>query len=570
MSFYINAECLCLKNIFSMLPTNKISQIKFYILLTVLLYSGNSHSQNVPIQYDFDSTLTNKTDSIFIYVKNPTTQVLFINSVRTLTPQFYTNINTLNINPFDSVLIWIYFRSNQNITYNDFIIFESEILNYSIVNYLTATSVYPDTLYRFTQGLTDEPLKNALKNFCSTNTNNNYTSSRLAMFSTIDDYDMNDTIECVYTGRKVYTTGIPSVNPPQSMNTEHTFPQGFFNQSEPMRSDIHHLFPSDEEANSRRANLDFGYVLSNITWQNGGSKLGNDSEGQLVFEVRNLHKGNVARCLFYFLMRYQNYGTFMDAKQERVLREWSLIDTVNTRERIRNNGIHNFQNNRSPFVDHPELIDRLRSTYSIIPDIPRPKISASPFQITFDTIAVNDTANYFLSLFNFGSGNLNINSITSSSPQITVENIPVSIEQNNFQYARIKFRPNQTNQTFTSILNIDNSDSTIHINVVGYSNKTIGITTISEQLPVKYSLSQNYPNPFNPNTNLEFGISKWGFASLKIYDISGKEVATLVNSNLKPGKYRYNFDASALSSGLYFYKLQTDNFLETKMMTLIK
>ena len=101
-------------------------------------------------------------------------------------------------------------------------------------------------------------------------------------------------------------------------------------------------------------------------------------------------------------------------------------------------------------------------------------------------------------------------------------------------------------------------------------NSVLGITNYNSQIPDKYSLSQNYPNPFNPSTNLEFGISKLGFVSLKIYDMLGKEVATLVNENLNPGTYNYNFDASGLTSGVYFYKLESDGFVETKRMMLIK
>ncbi|MEO6695411.1 MAG: endonuclease, partial [Ignavibacteria bacterium] len=322
-----------------------------FFLIIIFIFTNRSNSQNIPYHVNLDTTLTNVADSALIYVKNPSGQLINISSVRTLTSKFFTRVNSFSINPFDSVLIWILFKTNQNITYNDFIIFESEQLNYPIINYLIATAKYPDALYSFTQGLSDESLKTALRNFCSTNTNNNYSASRTAMFSTIDDYNMNDSIECVYTGRKVFTTGIPSVNPPQSMNTEHTFPQSFFNENEPMRSDIHHLFPSDEQANSRRSNYDFGFVVSNITWQNAGSKLGFDFENQIIFEARDQHKGNIARCLFYFLIRYGNPEVYMDLKQEKVLREWNLIDEVDDHERIRNNGIQAFQNNRSPFVD---------------------------------------------------------------------------------------------------------------------------------------------------------------------------------------------------------------------------
>ena len=92
----------------------------------------------------------------------------------------------------------------------------------------------------------------------------------------------------------------------------------------------------------------------------------------------------------------------------------------------------------------------------------------------------------------------------------------------------------------------------------------------TESQATSFILMQNYPNPFNPVTNLEFGISKPGFVTLKIYDILGKEVAALVNEELKPGKYKYRFDASNLSSGIYFYKLSSKNFSETKRMILLK
>ena len=89
-------------------------------------------------------------------------------------------------------------------------------------------------------------------------------------------------------------------------------------------------------------------------------------------------------------------------------------------------------------------------------------------------------------------------------------------------------------------------------------------------VPSNFSLSQNYPNPFNPTTNLEFGISELGFVSLKVYDISGKEVMTLVNEQKDPGYYSVSFNGANLSSGIYFYTIQAGSFVSTKKMTLIK
>lgn len=85
-----------------------------------------------------------------------------------------------------------------------------------------------------------------------------------------------------------------------------------------------------------------------------------------------------------------------------------------------------------------------------------------------------------------------------------------------------------------------------------------------------YSLSQNFPNPFNPSTKISFNIPQSDHVTLKVYDMMGKEVATLVNSQMNMGSYNVNFNAANLSSGVYFYKLISGNFIEVKKMTLIK
>jgi hypothetical protein len=97
-------------------------------------------------------------------------------------------------------------------------------------------------------------------------------------------------------------------------------------------------------------------------------------------------------------------------------------------------------------------------------------------------------------------------------------------------------------------------------------------TVIEEQetQPDLFILKQNYPNPFNPSTNLEFTIVKPGFVSLKIYDMTGRQVATIVNTDLKPGTYKHEFDAANLPSVAYFYTLSTRNFSVTKKMLLLK
>ncbi|MBK8981466.1 MAG: T9SS type A sorting domain-containing protein [Ignavibacteria bacterium] len=98
----------------------------------------------------------------------------------------------------------------------------------------------------------------------------------------------------------------------------------------------------------------------------------------------------------------------------------------------------------------------------------------------------------------------------------------------------------------------------------------VGLSNISNAVPEKFSLSQNYPNPFNPNTNINYQISVSGNVNLSVYDVLGNEVMTLVNEKQNPGTYSVNFDGSNFSSGVYFYKLITGDFSETKQMILLK
>ena len=98
----------------------------------------------------------------------------------------------------------------------------------------------------------------------------------------------------------------------------------------------------------------------------------------------------------------------------------------------------------------------------------------------------------------------------------------------------------------------------------------IGIEPISGNVPEKYSLSQNYPNPFNPTTNIKLQIPESGLVKLVVFDVTGREVAELVNETLGAGEYKVDFNASGFTSGVYFYKLTSAGFTETKRMVLVK
>jgi Secretion system C-terminal sorting domain len=101
-------------------------------------------------------------------------------------------------------------------------------------------------------------------------------------------------------------------------------------------------------------------------------------------------------------------------------------------------------------------------------------------------------------------------------------------------------------------------------------NQFTGINSISNVNPSEFSLSQNYPNPFNPSTNISFSLPASSKVNLSVFNTAGQQVAELVNENLSAGTYEYQFNAGKLTSGVYFYRLTTDQFTYTKKMILVK
>ena len=549
------------------------------LLVLFLLFTVKfTFAQVTPSLITVDSAVTKITKTKSFYVKNPSNKVIQITNIRTLLSQFtFTtnpfNINPFNINPFDSVQVTINFKTNQNITYRDFFIFENKGLKYPLVYYVVATAKYPDVLYAFTQGLIDEPLKTALRTFTTSGyITLGYDVARDKMFETVDDYG-SDTIECVYIGRKIKAAN-RTIAQNQNFNTEHTLPQSVFSSNDPMVSDLFHLYPTDAAPNSARSNYAFGLPITNITYNVGGSKLGKDFQGDTVFEPRDVHKGNVARSLFYFCVKYyNNIGSYMSAKQEGILRSWNVFDTVDARERLRNTRIKSFQNVFNPFIDHPEFVDRIRSTFTVSNTVLKPEISASPFNVVYDTLASNDTSSYYAAVMNYGTSSLSITSAVSSIPQFIVESVPAAVPQSELRYIKVKFHPTAVNQTYNGVLTIQNSDSTITVNLKGFSNSQTGVINISGGIPTEFSLMQNYPNPFNPSTKIRFAIPNnvsGKNVMLKVFDLTGKEVAALVNGSFHTGFYEVDFDAAGLSSGVYIYRLQAGNFVEQKKLTVLK
>lgn len=145
------------------------------------------------------------------------------------------------------------------------------------------------------------------------------------------------------------------------INAEHIWPQGYFNKSLPMVSDLHHLAPTFVTPNSRRGNLKFARVGSFVYATASGSKLGSSG-----FEPADEVKGNVARAMLYFYVRYHDRSIRQGMDFESfwvntvpLLLEWNRQDPPDAAELRRNDLVERFQGNRNPFIDQPELADRV-------------------------------------------------------------------------------------------------------------------------------------------------------------------------------------------------------------------
>lgn len=155
----------------------------------------------------------------------------------------------------------------------------------------------------------------------------------------------------------------PDITPsPGVINVEHTWPQSRFNPSMDkgaQKSDLHHLFPADSEMNRIRGNMKFGDVdIPAFALKCPTAKMGAVSgRGADYFEPPASHKGNVARALFYFSVRYSIH---IDEDEEGFLRKWMKDDPVDEAERVRNDRIQEIQGNRNPFIDFPELVDDIQ------------------------------------------------------------------------------------------------------------------------------------------------------------------------------------------------------------------
>nr|HMT12622.1 T9SS type A sorting domain-containing protein [Ignavibacteria bacterium] len=178
----------------------------------------------------------------------------------------------------------------------------------------------------------------------------------------------------------------------------------------------------------------------------------------------------------------------------------------------------------------------------------------------------SDTALFSATLVNLpGAGNITLDLLnkTTNTAQNRLLSYPDSLR------LRIKTSGGVPNGGYTvRVVGNGPNGTPVHERFININVGFVGV--VNENQPVEYSLGQNYPNPFNPSTKVNFSIVNSGFVNVSVYDISGKLISNLVNQNLKSGTYEYEWNAKDHPSGVYFYRITTPGFTDTKKMILVK
>jgi hypothetical protein len=196
---------------------------------------------------------------------------------------------------------------------------------------------------------------------------------------------------------------------------------------------------------------------------------------------------------------------------------------------------------------------------------------ADPDTLFFNDIALGDSLTMPLSIINKSNKEIEINNLYIRDSSFSVEAaLPITILPLDSSTIQITYKPFAHRDCIDNLhIRWDSDNEGISQIVTLIGNVMTGVED-NNNVIVEYSLSQNFPNPFNPITKIRYTIPKTSFVTLKVYDVLGREAATVVNQENPAGNYEAKFNAAGLSSGIYFYKLQAGNYTEIKKMILIK
>lgn len=481
------------------------------ILFAQPVYTTKSDSTNI--------TLTNsKCGNLTVY---------YITSPNASFKAFDSSAFTLG--PLATKVIKVKFSPYQNIEYNSAIILHTSSGDFSIP--VKGYGRFIESYYDSTYNKFDENLKNTLNTILANNYQSfSYNAARDKMFMEFDNKKINgqgasqNTLECIYTGRlAIGYTSRSDCQTNDNFNTEHTWPQSLFSSNLPMVSDLNHLFPTDDAANSTRGNYPFGMV-ANPTWTVGGSK---GIAG--LFEPRDAQKGRTARAMLYFAIRYNSptYGLVsFFGPQEAILRTWCLQFMPDSIDRKRNNDIFGYQKNRNPFIDHPEFLERITS-------IANTSVAPTKLLLWCDTqnvaknYSVYDTMDYKVVIHNYGNSTITCSKILSTQSLLTLSFPTTTIAPQTSLQIVVKQRLSNIN-TIMDTLFIENNSSNLSVIRIPFK---INITTLHITSTKTNILSSNDSAILNINTTGNVSWNTGALGNSLTVKNAGNFYATVTDSN---------------------------------------
>ncbi len=536
------------------------SLFQLFLIIGCALVSFKAAGQSVELSstlIDFGEVTYLTPDSVEIEITNLTEEVLDIEEVVFFdvyeSSPFRVSGLTDQLDPMTSASFYVVFDPVHNIFHNSELVIKTSGNRGSASINLNGMAVYDDPYYDVLENAIDEDLEEELAELLADGyITQSYDDARDEMYLVIDNQAVNGQGAVVNTLTRAYI-GTDAVDYDSrgdlfnnySVNTEHTFPQGLFNQDLPMRTDVHHLFPTDINANSTRGSLRFGNVVNNVTWSVGGSQRGNDSSGNEVFEPRDGQKGATARAILYFIVRYENYGGLVSESMEETMREWHFTFPPTPVDVQRNNDIFAFQGNRNPFVDYPQLVNRI---FSFRLDEDRPNVGelwlshdeidfgeVSAEEVEFNLVLVNPGERFF-SVSNVAVSGEGFG-LSSESSFIAPEGDAIAI--------KVSFDPDGVNGLASGLLSFQT-------NLAGLENVEIplsafGVLSAFERTNENFVL---YPNPAENHffiDDLNEGISE-----VRLLDISGRIVRTYSNP-------QNTFSLLDVAGGTYLVTIIYDN-----------
>lgn len=340
----------------------------FEMSYTVEKFRQGSNTEGFAIQmyFSFDGEIWHSGGENFYHFFEPDDNNDGYDNAPGLTQQVDGYLFTGLINPDEKVyLAWNYSVASGSTTTN------GQALAINNVSLTPADKSY----FHEIDGLEGSTLEDALHDMIAVNENTNYNNARLQMHGNIDNF--NNQVRCVYTG-EWYDVDKGSMPASGDLDAEHLYPQSWFEghpQQSIARADLHALVPTHPPANNSRANHPFDYVESiSTTWGSDGyfSYYGQNTDNKSAFEPADDFKGNAARAVLYFAVRYYDYfeagNRFIGSDWDvdpffrgevdmlNTLLLWHITDPVDEQEQQRNQDVFLYQENRNPFIDHPEFV----------------------------------------------------------------------------------------------------------------------------------------------------------------------------------------------------------------------